>query len=617
MKIKCLVAILLTLILCLSCFLVSCTPKNKEPEVNSDPESDKKVISDILSDGSIGDIFEKLESEETSIDLSAFYEKIAEISFSSDLDVNTQWLDSSLFLSMNDGIIEAKLPERSTYVVIDEDFSVTTLSGYPYSEGYWITSEEMIPSDIEIPSDNQSFEDALGLSEEALELIKDFSFPEIDEDDIELDDDWYIIPDEYYEDIAKSVLDLIVEVSEIEGEETPTEEEFDEALDMVVDLVEALGLEIGFAVVGDNVTGIKVSLDVDTQKLSEIDGGNTATPYSFPEEEDSHVNEKLKADIEIWLTDDATLLSSVKISLDIETEPVSIDGYMSYKYSYKDNMPSGVSLKADMEIEGVEEDVITIKGELSTDLIFDKNEVCGLSVDVDMDMKNISIGEDYYTRNDGGYEYVTCIGDVNADASFIIDLSKIDDIGEEVISADIDCEVKATSLYYEEYPEPTYNEQYDMWEHGDPVKSSDMSVFEDAPELSDFSSIIDIYGYATVESEKLIDIYFIVAMDEDVTANISGKLDLDYRKNISLPDGLDADTLVEDYERISLRAEEVAYEIEYDYSSELHDGYYIYDAESGLYAYISMFGYVENIGTVTPDNDDFIDDCGVHIEYTK
>ncbi len=618
MKIKSLISILLTLILCLSGVLVSCTPRNNEPETNSDPESDKQVISDALSEGSIGDIFEKLESEETSPDLSALYEEIAGLSFSSELDIDTQWLDSVLFLSMNDGIIEAKLPEKSTYVVLDKDFSVITLSGYPYSEGYWIKSEEMMPSDIEIPSDNQSFEDALGISEEALDLIKGFSFPEIDENDIALDGNWYIIPDEYYKDIAKSVLDLIVEIAELEGEETPTEEEYNEAMDDIMKIVDALGLKIGFAVSGENIVGIKVIMDVNVDQMSQIASGEIAPPTATPiAKEDDNKNEKLATAIEIWLTDDAMFLSSVEISLDIAMESLSAKGDLGYKYSYENSMLSGVSVNTDLEIAEGQEDVISIKGEFSTKLIFEGSEVCGLSVDADMEMTNIPIGGDSYTLKDGGYEYVTCIGDVNVDSSLVIDLSKIDDIGEEVVSADIDCKVKATSLYYEEYPEPTYNEQYDMWEHGDPVKSSDMSVFEDAPETSDFNSIIDIYGYATVESEKLIDIYFIVAMDEDVTANISGKLDLDNAKKITLPDGLDADTLAEDYARIKLKAEKVADEIEYDYTSILHDGYYIHDAESGLYAYISVFGTVESIGTVTPDNDDFIDDCGVHIEYTK
>ncbi len=607
MKIKHLIAALLTLILCLSCFLVSCTPKDNEPEVNSDPDSDKKVISDILSDGSIGDIFEKIESEEMSPDLTALYDEIAGISFYGELDVDAQWIDSMLFLSMNDGVIEATLPERSYYAVLDKNLSLTTLTGYPYSEGYWIKSEEMMPSDIEIPSGDQSLEDALGLSKEALDLIKGFSFPEIDEDDIELDGEWYIIPDKYYEDVARSVLELLAELSEIEGEQVPTEEEFNEALDQITKIIDALGIEIGFAVVGENITGIKVGFDINTEKLSEIDGDNIAVPYSAELEEDRYINEKLEGEVEIWLTDDAMFLSSVKTSLDIETEAMSVSGYLRYKYSYNNGLLSGMSLKTDIQIDGVEDDTMIIKGEVSTDLIFENKEVCGLSVDADMEMRNVSLATEYYDLKDGGYEYVTCIGDVDVDSSFIIDLSKIDDVGEEVISADIDCAVTGKSMYYYTYDDNTYESE----------KSSDMSIFEDAPELSDFSSAIDIYGYATVESEKLIDIYFIVAKDEDVKANISGKLDLDYDKSITLPDGLDADTLAEDYARMQLRAEEVAYEIACDYPSELHDGYYIYDAESGLYAYISVFGDVESIGTVTPDNDHFINDCGVHKEYTK
>lgn len=606
MKIKSLIAILLTLVLCLSGILVSCTPKDDVPETNQNPESDKQVISDKLSEGSIGDIFEKLEGAETSLDLSAFYEKLAKISFSSELDLDTKWIDSVLFLSMNNGVIEAKRPERNYYVVLDKDFSVTTLSGYPYSEGYWITSEEMIPWDIEMPSDDQSLEDALGLSEETLELIKGFSFPKIDKDDIKLDGDWYIIPHKYYEEVVKSVLDLIVEISELEGEEAPTEEEYNEALDEVMKVVEALGLEVGFAVAGENIVGIKVSVNLDSEKMSQIDGDKIAVPYTISAEEDDN-NKKLEADVEIWLTDDALFLSSIAISLDVDMDGSYAHGYLNYKYSYKGSMLSGVSLKADMELAETEEDVISIKGEFSTELIFDENEVCGLSVDADMDITNISIGGDYYTLKDGGYEYVTCLGDVNMDASFIIDLSKTDDVGEEIISADIDCEVNGKSLYYYTYDDSTY----------ETVKSSDMSVFTDAPELSDFNSAIDIYGYATVESEKMIDIYFIVAMDEDVSVNVSGMLALDNAKNITLPDGLNADTLAEDYARIKLEAEKIADEIEYDYTSSGFDGYYIYDAESGLYAYISVYGSVESIGTVKPDNDHFINDCGVHIEYTK
>ena len=45
MKIKSLVSIILVLILCLSTFLVSCTPKdNGEPAVNADPENPLNIV---------------------------------------------------------------------------------------------------------------------------------------------------------------------------------------------------------------------------------------------------------------------------------------------------------------------------------------------------------------------------------------------------------------------------------------------------------------------------------------------------------------------------------------------------------------------------------------------
>ena len=611
MKIKSLVSIILVLILCLSTFLVSCTPKdNGEPAVNADPEKDKEVISDKLSGGTIGEALENLESQEVSFDFSEVYDEMAKLSFDADLDLDTEMLDSLLSVAMKNGIFEASAEGEQAYIALGKDLSLSTIS--PFGNGYWIEVEEMMPSDVELPSEDTSIEDLLAqVPEEILNIVKEFSFPKIDEDEIELDDDWYIISDKYYEAVAESVLDLIVDIAESQGGETPTEDEYNDALDTVSEVIDALNLEIGFAVVGENIVGVKVSVDADIDKMNEIGNGSGTPPTVAPEysplaKKDSE--EKMKASVEMWLTDDAMFLSSIKLSLDVAMEGAYAKGKLTYKYSYKDTMLSGMSVKADMEISEDEDEVITMKGEISTDLIFDGNEICGVEVDADMDLTNVDIGGGYYETNTYGEKYVTCNGDVSIDASLVMDFSTFSEVDKKVVSADIDCNVTGTSMYYYNYGNDGYGYEISGGE-----KSTDMSIFRNPPKLSDFSSAIEVYGAATVTSEDVLDVAFMVTMNGETPVDVTGSLNISDTVNVALPDGLDADTLAEDYARIKLEAEALAEELYYQWTP--YAGYYIHDAQSGLYAYISAYGYVQNIGTVAPTDSQFVNQYGTYMQY--
>ena len=608
MKIKSLVSIILVLILCLSTFLVSCTPKdNGEPAVNADPEKDKEVISDKLSGGTIGEALENLESQEVSFDFSEVYDEMAKWSFDADLDLDTEMMDSILSVAMKNGIFEASAEGEQAYIALGKDLSLSTIS--PFGNGYWIEVEEMMPSDVELPSEDTSIEDLLAqVPEEILNIVKEFSFPKIDEDEIELDDDWYVISDKYYEAVAESVLDLIVDIAESQGGETPTEDEYNDALDTVSDVIDALNLEIGFAVVGENIVGVKVSVNADVEELNDISFGSGSAPEKVPDysplaKEDS--DEKLKASVEMWLTDDAMFLSSIKLSVDIAMEGVYAKGKLNYKYSYNNDMLSGMSIEADMEVSESEDEVITAKGEVSTELIFKDKEICGVKLDADMSLTNVDIGGGYYETNNYGEKHVTCKGDVSMDASLVIDFSTFSEVDKKVVSADIDCNVTGTSMYY-------YNHNY-SYDGYTSEKSTDMSIFRNPPKLSDFTYDVEVYGAATVTSEDELDVAFMVTMNGETPVDVTGSLNISDAVNVALPDGLDADTLAEDYARIKLEAEALAEELYYQWTP--YAGYYIHDAQSGLYAYISAYGYVQNIGTVAPTDSQFVNQYGTYMQY--
>ena len=606
---KSLLAILLALVLCLSGVLVSCTPKDDgEPQVNANPEEDKKVISDKFSNGSLGEIFEQIETEQPDADLSSLYEEIAKIAFNAELSVETEWIEAALHLAMNDGILEAEISDNKSYLVIGDDFSLTTLQ--QFGNGYWVSCEQMMPSGTGTDISGGNIEDMLDLPEGVLDIVKDFSLPKIDVDDIDLKGDWYVLSDDCYEDIAKAVLDLIAEIAELQGE-GPTKEEYDEALDQVKDAVDALGLEIGFAVVGANIVGVKVGVDADFEELSQI-GGGMVSPYTVPGEENAN-NQKFEVEVEIRLTNDAMFLSSMKVDLDIDVEGVLADGTLEFTYEYENGMPSKMSAKVELEYAEGNDEPMVIDGEISYGLIFSEKEICGVDVDVDLTMENVEVGGDYYETNNGSYsEYVTCLGDVSIDASVLIDLSKIDEVGEKVVSVDVNGEVAGKSIFYYEDSEPYYNEMLDMWEHGESVKSTDMSIFVDAPKASDFNSAIDVNGTAKVVAENEIDVDFTASVSNEAPIGVTGTVKLE-DTNVSLPSGIKADGLAEAYANISAVAEEIANNMGYEWISA--DGYYVRDAQSGLYAYISAYGYVEEIGTVLPTDEEFIDVYGTYIEY--
>ncbi len=610
MKMKSLLAILLALVLCLSGVLVSCTPKDDDkPQVNADPEKDKNVISDKLSNGGFGELFEQLETEQPDADLSSLYEEIAAIAFNAELDVETEWLKAVLHLAMNDGILEAEISDNKSYLVIGDDFSLTTLQ--QFGNGYWVSCEQMMPSGMDTDISEGNIEDMLDLPEGVLDIVKDFALPKIDVDDIDLKGDWYVLSDDCYEDIAKAVLDLIAEIAELEGD-GPTKEEYDEALDQVNDAIDALGLEIGFAVVGTNIVGVKVGVDADIEELEQIGGGELVSPYTLPGEGNSD-NQKFEAEVEIRLTNDAMFLSSMKIDLDIDVEGVLADGTLEFTYDYKNGMPSKMTAEVELEYAEGNDEPMVIDGKVSYGLIYSEKEIRGIDVDADISMENVEVGGDYYETNNSYYgEYVTCLGDVSIDASVLIDLSKIDKVGEKVVSVDINGEVVGKSLFYYEDSEPYYNEMLGMWEHVESVKSTDMSIFVDAPKVSDFNSAIDVNGTAKVVAKNEIDVDFMASANNEAPVNVSGTVELE-SANVSLPGGIKADGLAEAYARISAEAEEIANGLGYDWISA--DGYYIHDAQSGLYAYISAYGYVEEIGTVLPTDEDFVDLYGRYIEY--
>ena len=611
MKIKRLVSIILVLTLCLSVMLVSCTPggnnNNDDPmaNVNKNPENDKKVISDNLSEGSIGDVLDQVEAEATQVDFSELYNEIAKLAFSSELDVETEWLDGILALSMKDGVVAVDVSDEQTYMIIDPDFSVTTLSSF--GDGFWVESEQMIPDDGSTGVTGGSLEEMLELPEGALETIKGFTFPELDENSITLEDNWYVISDEYCKDVATAVLDLIVEISE-SYDEAPSSDEYDEAREQILAAVDALDLKIGFAVIGDNVVGIKISVDANVEELSEIfEDTASATPYAEEkEEENSKTDEKFKAEVELWLTEDAANISSFKTTLDIDIGGGGAKGDISFDYNYNEGLPSGMSMKIDLEYAEDEDDISKMKGDMSFGILYDEAEVCGVEVDVDMSMTNIAVGGEYYETNTDEYgEYVNCMGDIEIDVSLLVDLSKLSQVNEKPVSINADITTTGKSLYYE-----TYDYETDEY-----TKSTDMSIFVDAPSASDYNAAVSIKGSATVTDENKIGVEFKVSADEETPVKITGTLNLDDADDIVLPSGLDSKTLAEAYASIYASAEEIADSLEYDYDMWEIDGYYIHDTESGLYAYISSYGYVEYVGTVLPTDEEFIDYYGNYIEY--
>lgn len=611
MKIKRLVSIILVLTLCLSVMLVSCTPggnnNNDDPmaNVNKNPENDKKVISDNLSEGSIGDVLDQVEAEATQVDFSELYNEIAKLAFSSELDVETEWLDGILALSMKDGVVAVDVSDEQTYMIIDPDFSVTTLSSF--GDGFWVESEQMIPDDGSTGVTGGSLEEMLELPEGALETIKGFTFPVLDENSITLEDNWYVISDEYCKDVATAVLDLIVEISE-SYDEAPSSDEYDDAREQILAAVDALDLKIGFAVIGDNVVGIKISVDANVEELSEIfEDTASATPYAEEKEEENiKTDEKFKAEVELWLTEDAANISSFKTTLDIDIGGGGAKGDISFDYNYNEGLPSGMSMKIDLEYAEDEDDVSKMKGDMSFGILYDEAEVCGVEVDVDMSMTNIAVGGEYYETNTDEYgEYVNCMGDIEIDVSLLVDLSKLSQVNEKPVSINADITTTGKSLYYE-----TYDYETDEY-----TKSTDMSIFVDAPSASDYNAAVSIKGSATVTDENKIGVEFKVSADEETPVKITGTLNLDDADDIVLPSGLDSKTLAEAYASIYASAEEIADSLEYDYDMWEIDGYYIHDTESGLYAYISSYGYVEYVGTVLPTDEEFIDYYGNYIEY--
>lgn len=318
----------LSLIMCLSMLFCSCSlinPDDEDEDVEKTPEEEKEIIADSLQSLNMGQMIES-GLEEYNISFTELLKGVmAEASISTTIDGER----INIYGGINENLIKFDAAGESAYIHLTDE-NVVLFS--KYGEGYRVSVENISVSPEDIvgsPSDMVS---------SITEIVKDFKFPEIKADQLEEKDGFYVIKNDYYESVAREIIDLLIEVvAELEGEDSyvPTDDEIEEVVEQIKGIIEALGLEIGFSVGDEAINGFYVSINTTEDAMSEFFGSSgemtPIPPYDEPNYEDvwtETVVESWGENDDYWGDDDWGDDYNGGIA-DVETMP-----YPDYDYGY-------------------------------------------------------------------------------------------------------------------------------------------------------------------------------------------------------------------------------------------------------------------------------------------
>ncbi len=436
MKMKKLISLLLAAVMCLSMLMTSCGIfGGNEEEDEEDAAAQKQVIIENFEQINLKDIvtttLDQLENQQISYE-DLLKEFNAELDCQASFDGETM----SFYTGISDGLLKVVSPEgESGYVFINDKSYVAISPSHGVLE---INVEDVESSSMPAWTDLETY-----LTDDILAALDSFTIEAPTEKQLKKSGDFFVLTNKYYEGLAESVVDLIAQISyEMQGY-YPSEEEKAEALEQIIPVVEGLNLEIGFAVSGDNIVGIKLGIDPDMDMIESIIGGGAVLPESpsvgYPEyDEDVYVEEekyyaysaekngdsfsvsagvaqaKYKLSLELMLTDDLSNIKSFKAEAD-----------MSYV---------GGSLKASINLESIIKD----------------GTVMGANVAVDLDVPEIPYTSES-SGDENGYSSTQYYAACNAKINGFIDFSNYENVDAQIIDLEASLTVTPTRKQVTKY----------------------------------------------------------------------------------------------------------------------------------------------------------------------
>ncbi len=617
----------LSLIMCLSMLFCSCSlinPDDEDEDVEKTPEEEKEIIADSLQSLNMGQMIES-GLEEYNISFTELLKGVmAEASISTTIDGERV----NIYGGINENLIKFDAAGESAYIHLTDE-NVVLFS--KYGEGYRVSVENISvsPEDIvDAPSDMVS---------SITEIVKDFKFPEIKADQLEEKDGFYVIKNDYYESVAREIIDLLIEVmAELEGEDSyvPTDEEIQEVVEQIKGIIEALDLEIGFSVGDETINGFYVSINTTEDAMSEFFGSIGEMAPALPDDEPNYVETWTEIVNDDWESesesDPEIVYPDYDYGYDYDGDGIVDEEYTfedpNYDYGYDYGYDTDTTYTVDYpEYEGMSSvkassapitlrlevmltdnaknlkhiklnanipaDDGTVVIDLVLNSIIKKNDLVGVEVSFNMTATNVVIETDYSVETNkydqyGYTEYVDIevIGNINATANLVFDTSKLEgDAGDAILDFDVNVNV---------IPKDAFCVDYD-YSVGEETRT-DVEEYFPSFNIDQYKQSVGITADITVVDDDTLDVLVSVGMD-DVSVNVNGTIETKSCPNFGALPGdvsnlLDNKNLAADMAELEQIAETIQEEIYlYDYGF-LPDVVW-YDAQTGIYVYVSNYYY--------------------------
>ena len=548
---------ILTLILCLmlamSMLLTACnTADKKDDDKDNDKGGSKtgdvQAIIDDIGSLNLGTLIEELDK---TADMS-LSDALKDLACEGKFNVDAGGQTMSGYAGLKDGVIKADAMGETAYLVVSGNNMIALTPSYLGGFNVDVESGDSITEDLEE-----------SVSDKMLDLLAEFRLPAIKESQLTKEDGLYVVSEDYYDAVAKKVIDTylaLMKESGVPSDALPSDDDYDEIVDMVNGIIDALNLKLGFAVENGKISGIALSVDT---KLSEI-------AKVVEAEMDAEDDGPIKADVRIDFDPETLVIKHAKINAEITAEgrQAKINADLTAILD-KDNMPVGLNATLDCTVPANEYDYVE------------------------------------YGEPDewGDYEYadININGSAEAKISIFMDLSKLSLDGEAtVVDATVEYSSKFTSCTAEIYNEDTYE-----YEEIDPSSIGYEVDYADYDENGKILLKVQTTGKNAIS-------FTLSAQTNGETVNLSGDASIDPEKADNfgtLPAEITSIKNDADFAEKYYAVQDIAYELEeafYYVSSDefsYEDSFLYTDAESGLYVYFESFYSYPEILTSAPADD--------------
>lgn len=338
MKKRLLITTIICSILCLSLLFCSCDLRqggdvtesvsaNKTEQETLPPKTNVEVIVDDITSVDLGAIVDELgKASDTTLD-KATEDILCNLNFSAAMGGET----INGYLGYKDNIFKVTTSADTAQMI--GALLGNSIATFTSSMGGYIIDVET----------NEEYKDEIDdfLSDDVLNIIKEFKFPQITEDQFTQEGDYYIVNNEYLNAVAEKIVDAGIEVAKKAGlpeEAVPSGEDRDELVDAIKNVIESVNLKFGFAVSNQKISGFILSADTTVYELAEM------MDSSAEDIEDGPVS----ATIEAKFIPETYAPTYLKVSVNAQSGSEQINIFLELDVILgENNIPVGLNAKLD------------------------------------------------------------------------------------------------------------------------------------------------------------------------------------------------------------------------------------------------------------------------------